>query len=152
MSQVLLYRAIDVALDAHATQTDKAGKPYIGHVSRVAQAVAAAGGSDTAVTVAWLHDVVEDSGVTIRDLALLGFPASVCVAVDAITRRPHEASAVYYDRVRAVPTALLVKEADLADNSDPGRLALLPEDTRLRLSRKYARARAALGLVPAGQG
>lgn len=46
--------------------------------------------------------------------------------------------------MRAVPLALTVKLADLADNSDPQRLARLDAATRERLITKYARARAEL--------
>jgi len=45
----------------------------------------------------------------------------------------------------ATPIAVAVKRADLADNTDPARLAVLDEDTRRRLESKYARARGLLG-------
>ena len=40
-----------------------------------------------------------------------------------------------------------MKEADLAHNADPARLAVLDEPTRTRLTEKYARMRALLGLT-----
>src|SRR5690606_11747524 len=100
-------------------------------------------GDDNAVATAWLHDVVEDTPVTLADLEE-SFPAEVTIAVDALTRRPGEDPADYYARVRAVPLALAVKLADLADNSDPQRLARLDAATRDRLIAKYARAQAEL--------
>lgn len=132
--------AEEIAAAAHRGQVDKAGQPYITHPARVAARVA---GDENAVAAAWLHDVVEDTAVTLADLEE-AFPAEVTIAVDALTRRAGEAPADYYARVRAVPLALTVKLADLADNSDPQRLARLDAATRERLIAKYARARAEL--------
>ena len=50
----------------------------------------------------------------------------------------------YYTRIRANPLALRVKLADIADNADESRLALLDEKTAARLRRKYANARKAV--------
>ena len=133
-------RAKAIATEAHRNDTDKAGKPYIGHPARIAARVA---GDAPAECVAWLHDVVEDTDVTLDDLRL-DFDGSIVAAVDAITRRPGEHSFNYYMRVRANQLALKVKLADIADNTDPERLALLPPKVRERLERKYELARTAL--------
>lgn len=130
MESSITQAAQRIATVAHAGQVDKAGRPYITHPARVAARVA---GDDHAVAVAWLHDVVEDTTVTLADLREQ-FPAEVVAAVDD----------EYYARVRRVPLALTVKLADLADNSDPQRLARLDDATRERLVAKYARARAEL--------
>ena len=66
--------------------------------------------------------------------------------VFAVTKRPGEEPEAYAARILAVPGARLVKEADLAHNADPARLAVLPPQTRERLTAKYARMRALLGL------
>lgn len=135
-----IRHAEQLARAAHAGQTDKAGRDYIAHPARVAQRV---GDDPDAQIVAWLHDVVEDTPVTLADLSQQFTPAIVD-AVDAITRRPQEPPAQYYQRVAASPLARLVKFADLDDNADPDRLALLDKPTQERLTRKYAAARAAL--------
>lgn len=140
MRRSIAVLAKEIAAAAHRGQVDKAGQPYITHPARVAARVA---GDEHAVAAAWLHDVVEDTPVTLADLED-SFPTEVTIAVDALTRRPGEAPADYYARVRAVPLALTVKLADLADNSDPQRLARLDVATRERLIAKYARARAEL--------
>ncbi|MBM4574952.1 HD domain-containing protein [Rhodococcus hoagii] len=129
-----------IARAAHHGQTDKAGVPYIHHPERVAAAVA---DNDTAVAVAWLHDVVEDTTVTLSDLEAL-FSPEIVDAVDAVTRRPGETPDTYYQRVRQNALAVTVKLADIADNSAPTRLAFLDEAIRNRLTAKYTRARAAL--------
>lgn len=135
-------RAADVARRAHAGQVDKVGRPYIEHPGRVAARVSK---DDVLAAIGWLHDVVEDTSVSLADLEAQ-FPLEVTAAVDAITRRPGEQPAQYYERVRANPLALQVKAADIADNTDPDRLARLDEPTRVWLTAKYAKARALLGV------
>lgn len=138
--------AAKIARDAHSGQVDKAGAEYITHPERVAERVLRAGGSPAAVAVAWLHDTLEDTPVTAADLQAEGIPQKVIDAVDAVTKREGEGLEDYCARVAANPLALKVKEADLADNTDPARVAALPEDTRQRLAAKYDRVRALLQL------
>jgi (p)ppGpp synthase/HD superfamily hydrolase len=105
--------------------------------------VAARVEADEARAVAWLHDVVEDTAVTLDDLAAQ-FPAEVVQAVRVLTRRDDDRGEEYYRRVRANPLALAVKLADIADNTDPARQADLDPATRRRLAAKYRHARAVL--------
>ena len=142
----LTDHARDIATRAHRGQTDKSGADYIDHPRRVAQRVhhyAAAGQQDAAQVAAWLHDVVEDTGVTLDDLRE-DFTEDVVAGVDAMTRRPGEDGDDYDRRVAAHPLARAVKQADLDANTDPARTALLDEDTRARLVRRYAHAREVL--------
>jgi len=144
----LAKQAEEVARAAHVGQVDKAGKPYITHPARVAGRVR---GNAELEAVAWLHDVVEDTPITLSDLLDAGFPERVVVAVDAITKREDESRDAYYVRVAADELAVQVKLADIDDNSDPGRLAALEDQaTRDRLAAKYAYARAALTELPEG--
>lgn len=130
-----------IAVEAHAGQADKAGHPYITHLARVAERVA---GDPAAEAVAWLHDVVEESGASLDELREAGMPERVVAAVDAMSKRAGEERDGYYARVAANPLALKVKFADLADNSDPERLAQLDPTTRARLEAKHLHAREAL--------
>jgi len=132
-----------LATQAHQGQLDKAGMPYIQHPARVA---AAFPDRLDLQTIAWLHDVVEDTDVTLNNLHRL-FPSYVVMAVDALTHRKGEDRELYYRRVRANERARLVKHADIDDNADPGRLAVLDEAIRDRLVAKYAKARTALAPV-----
>lgn len=136
-----LRNAQTLARRAHASQTDKAGLPYIGHVARVAARVR---GDDDAESVAWLHDVVEDCPAFAAEVA--AFPAHIRAAVTCLTRRQDTPAEAYYAAIRANPLALKVKLADIADNSDPQRLQYLPQDVQLRLIDKYAHALHALGV------
>lgn len=130
-----------IALAAHHRQLDKGGQPYYDHPSRVASAVWAAGYDDDHVTVAYLHDVVEDTPLTLADLAILGFSREVLDAVYAITQRKREKAPAYYARVCANPIARVVKRFDVADNSSEERMALLAPETQERLRAKYVLAR-----------
>ena len=134
----LLGAALELAARAHAGQVDKAGHDYLSHPLRVAARVVDAG--EEAVAVALLHDVVEDSDVDIEDLLAAGFPERVAEAVDRLTRRDGEPHADAVRRAAADPLAAVVKRADLADNTDPARLALLPEELRTRLLARYEHA------------
>jgi (p)ppGpp synthase/HD superfamily hydrolase len=135
-----------VACAAHAGRTDKAGRPYAEHLRAVAQGVAARGGDEEQIAAAWLHDAVEDEALSERWLREAALSRRTKEIVLAVTRRAGEPPQAYAARILATPGALLVKEADLAHNADPARLAVLDEDTRTRLTEKYARMRALLGL------
>lgn len=134
-----------VARAAHAGQVDKAGQPYIDHPRRVAEYLIGNSAPWEQVVVGWLHDVVEDTHVTLEAIQET-FGPDIAAAVDAITRRPEERHnpQAYYERVKANEIALAVKCADIADNVDPGRLAALPVETADRLRTKYVKALAAL--------
>jgi len=131
--------AHQLAAEHHHGQTDKAGHPYIHHVTAVAAALVDHG--PEAVAAGLLHDIVEDTPVTLHDLVACGFPPAVVAAVDSVTRREGE---TYLDMVRraaADPLGRLVKLADNAHNSDPARLAVLDARVAGSLRDRYGRAR-----------
>lgn len=140
MTHLISAQAESIARAAHADQVDKSGHPYIDHPARV---VARVQGDELLEAIAWLHDVVEDTDVQLTDLQTQ-FPAEVVEAVDAITRRSGEPRTAYYARVASNPLARRVKIADIDDNTDPARTALLDDATRARLATKYAATREAL--------
>ncbi|AGY60018.1 bifunctional (p)ppGpp synthetase II/ guanosine-3',5'-bis pyrophosphate 3'-pyrophosphohydrolase [Gloeobacter kilaueensis JS1] len=112
--QQLLDRAIEIATIAHAGMVDKAGKPYIDHPRRVMAHLT----SPEEKMAAVLHDVVEDTQVSLEVLVEAGFSSPVVAAVDALTKRDGEEVEAYYQRVIANPVALRVKIADMHDNLD----------------------------------
>lgn len=138
----VVERARELAHRAHAGQVDKAGRPYIEHVARVAAAV---DDDPEAEAVAWLHDVLEDGGAE-DGIEAMQFPDRIKYAVTLLTRCTDYDYSIYYGEIRQNPLALRVKLADIADNADESRLALLDEKTADRLRRKYAKARKALGV------
>lgn len=146
-AQLTLAEVEAVAREAHAAQRDKAGRPYSEHLAAVAEGVRARGGSDEQIAAAWLHDAVEDDALSERWLADAALPQQVKDMVLAVTKRAGEGLSEYTGRILATPGALLIKEADLAHNADPARLAVLEPATRTRLAEKYALVRGLLGLT-----
>lgn len=136
----LVEKAKALAYRAHAGQVDKAGRPYIEHVARVAAAVAA---DPVTEAVAWLHDAAEDNPRIYPSIAEM-MPYGVLVALDLLDRN---VAGDYYARIRKNQHAMRVKLADIDDNSDEARLALLDDKTAARLRRKYAKACKALGVA-----
>jgi (p)ppGpp synthase/HD superfamily hydrolase len=128
----LLDRALRLAVNAHAGQVDRAGAPYILHVLQV---LAGCRPDLDAMTVAALHDVVEDSPCTLDDLRLEGFPPKIVEAVDALTRRDGETYEDFIERAAAVPLARKVKLADLQHNMDVSRLPHVGPGEAARLER-----------------
>ena len=109
--------AKNLATNAHRGQTDKAGLPYITHPQRVAARL----DTPEAQVVGWLHDTVEDTPLTVRDIEA-AFGPETAAAVDAVSRREGEAWSDYLERVVANPMARQVKISDLIDNSNLQRL------------------------------
>lgn len=141
-----LMWSIATAEHYHRGQVDKIGEPYIGHPARVALAVREAGFGHEVEAAAWLHDVIEDTELTM-DALRLAVPASVADAVDALTKRKGEKFEAYYERVKDDPIAVAVKWHDVRDNADPRRLAKVAPDTQDRLRAKYERAKMTLVLA-----
>ncbi|MGA8014703.1 MAG: GTP pyrophosphokinase [Candidatus Dormiibacterota bacterium] len=137
----LLERALRIALDAHEGQRypSPEGEPYILHPLRVMASVA----GESAQIAAVLHDVIEDTEITLAQLARWGFSPSVLFTLDCLTRRRGEAYSVHIGRVATDPTAVQVKIADLKDNLRNNlRLARSP-DVKARIQR-YEQALASL--------
>ena len=139
-------RADAISSRGHAGQLDKSGEAYIEHPRQVAQLVERSGGTAEQFMAALLHDVVEDTDVTLADLDEFG--ADVLEMVDALTHRSGERNADYYGRIKRTPAAVLVKLCDIYDNLDPARLHDLDEATQARLRTKYGKALVALSDVP----
>lgn len=136
-----------LARAAHQGQTDKAVRPYAEHLQAVAEGVRARGGDADQIAAAWLHDAVEGDALSETWLDEAALSDRTKAVVLAVTKRAGETTEAYAGRILATPGALLVKEADLAHNADPARLAVLDAPTRARLTEKYARMRALLGLA-----
>ncbi len=131
--------AREIAIKAHEGQVDKGGKPYINHPEHVAANVE----TDGQKAVAWLHDVLEDTNVTARDLAAAGISEDVVDGVVAMTRHEGEDYFDYIDRVALNSLAREVKKADLVHNMDLSRL-VNPSHEQFERRKKYEKAFAIL--------
>ncbi|MEC4747704.1 HD domain-containing protein [Methylomicrobium sp. Wu6] len=123
-----LERAIQIAAKAHASQVDKAGQPYILHPIRVMLSVQSLHERLAAI----LHDVVEDTELSLEDLADEGFTPEVIEAVRALTKELGESRIQAAQRAAQNPIARVVKLADVTDNMD---LSRIPEPTEKDFAR-----------------
>lgn len=127
----LTKKALKLCFEAHKEQTDKTGLPYVFHPFHLAEQMQ----TEETVITALLHDVVEDTELTVRDLADMGFPKDVLDALELLT---HDESVPYLDYVAGIkdnPIARTVKLADLKHNSDMSRLDTVDEEAALRAER-----------------
>ena len=137
----LTNKAMKIAYAAHHGQADYNGIPYIFHPIHLAESME----DEISCCAALLHDVVEDTSVTMEELAK-EFPQEVIEVLQLLT---HDDSTDYFDYVRAIkehPIARKVKLADLAHNSDQSRCvgSDLTEEKLARWKAKYDRAKAIL--------
>ena len=131
----LIERSIEIALEAYTGLKDKAGKTYILHPLRVMNRMQ----SDEEMAVALLHDVLEDSKLTERDLLDKGIPAYIVDAVRCLTKAPGENYDDFIIRVSKSQLAMKVKIADIEDNINVLRLDVIERDDLNRIT-KYHRA------------
>ncbi len=128
-------KALKLCFEAHRDQTDKSGMPYVFHPFHLAEQMT----DEYTVTVALLHDVVEDTDIAFEDITSMGFPAEVTDALKLLT---HDDAVEYMDYVAKIkhnPIAKAVKLADLSHNSDTSRLDVVDEKALKRVE-KYAAA------------
>ena len=109
----LTIKAMGIAYEAHHGQVDKAGVPYIFHPLHLAEKME----DEFSCCAALLHDAVEDTDVTLEQLAA-EFPPEVVEAIRLLTHSPDSDYFDYVRAIRANPIAMKVKLADLAHNTD----------------------------------
>ena len=124
--------AYNIASKAHKGQKDKGGEDYFKHPLAVSNKLS---GKKEKI-VALLHDVIEDTDVTVNDLKEAGFSDEVVLAVSAITKKAGEDYEEYLNRVKQNPIALRVKIADMEHNSDISRIKN-PKEKDLKRLEKY---------------
>jgi (p)ppGpp synthase/HD superfamily hydrolase len=129
-----LELALQIAVKAHAGQKDKSGEPYIFHPIRVMQRCS----TPKAKIVAVLHDTVEDTDVTFKDLEAAGFDSGTLDTLRLVTHEKDVPYDEYIDALMHDPVAVEVKLADLEDNSDIRRLKEIGAKDVERL-KKYLR-------------
>lgn len=144
MSSPKVAKAMLIAFEAHRGVDRKNGEPYVNHVLRVAKRLQDAGFDSNVISVAVLHDAVEDSDLTLDDLRREGFNEQIVSGVDSVTKREGEEYPDAVKRAAAHPIGRLVKLSDNLDNSSEDQLAVFSPERRLRAIRKYTPAREVL--------
>ena len=131
----LTCEAMKLAYAAHHGQVDKGGIPYIFHPIHLAEQME----DEYTTCVALLHDVVEDTDITLEELAKT-FPAEVIDAIRVLTHGKDEPYPDYVRRVKENPIAKIVKLADLRHNSDESRMPDADAARRAHFREKYREA------------
>lgn len=134
----MTIKAMKYAYKAHLGQVDYNNVPYIFHPYHLAEQME----EEKSCTVALLHDVIEDTDITLDDLKL-EFPDDIVEAVALLT---HDEAVDYFDYIKNLknnPIARKVKLADLEHNSDENRAVRcsLSEDEQIYWKEKYAKAK-----------
>lgn len=131
----LTQKAIRLMFEAHKDQTDRSELPYVFHPWHVAESM----DDEISTVVALLHDVVEDTDITLDDIRKEGFPDEVIGALDLMS---HDEGMDYFEYVELLASNSVcrkVKLSDLRHNSDLSRLDEPgPEDIARR--EKYLKA------------
>lgn len=107
----IIELAKQIATKAHEGQKRRGGDPYITHPARIAARV-----ENRLKPIAWLHDVPEDTSITIDELQNMGFPEYIINAVDLLTHRKTESNKVYWERILTNEDAIAIKLEDIRDN------------------------------------
>ncbi len=127
--------ALKIATKAHEGQFDKAGNHYIEHPVFVASLFE---NEDEKIT-ALLHDVIEDTDITIEDLKLYGFNEMILEALELLNHNKRENYYDYIEKIKANKLATKIKLGDLKHNSDLGRIKN-PTEKDIKRIEKYSKA------------
>ena len=135
MTPPTIEDAIILAINAHKGIKQRNGTPYILHpLTLMAQFH-----TEAEQMAAVLHDVIEDTEVTLDDLRAAGYPSAVVEALDLLTRRDDETYEAFIERIKPNRLARQVKIADLEHNMNVRRLPTISEQDARRLE-KYRQA------------
>lgn len=103
----------ELAEEYHQNQTRRDGvTPCITHIKRVERHCVCT----ITKCIAILHDIVEDTPMTLADLKQFGIPPVVVVGVDSMTKRKNESWDDYIKRLSENDYAIEVKVSDMLDN------------------------------------
>ena len=116
----LLGKVLVLATNAHAGQFDRGGKPYILHPLKVMHYLKT--DDEELQCIALLHDVIEDTDTSWKDLEAIGCTSRVIAGVRVLTKMPGQTYDEYKNEVFANLDAMRVKSCDLRHNTDIRRL------------------------------
>lgn len=130
----LTRKAMIIAYEAHKNQVDKSGVPYIYHPIHVAEQM----DTENECIIALLHDVVEDTNVTFKQLEEV-FSKEIIDILKLLTREENIEYDEYIKRIKNNSIACKVKIADLTHNLDKTRLDFVTE-VDVKKNEKYKKA------------
>ena len=144
----ILNKSMTLITKLFENKKDKAGRPYIGHLIRVSESLA-----DPIERVsALLHDTVEDTDITFKDLIDVGIPLEIIEIVKLVTKpnidtsnmTKEERLKLYNDEIDKIINsgnihAIRLKKADMSDNYNKERLSELPLEKQEWFKEKYCK-------------
>lgn len=144
----MVIKASSIVCEVFKNKKDKAGKPYIKHLFRVSSKLE----DEIEKTAGLLHDIVEDTEITYKDLLEIGFPIEVVEIVKLVTHdkidkfnmTKEEKLELYNKDIDKVINsgnihAIRLKEADMSDNYDLNRMKDLSKETQDWFHEKYGK-------------
>ncbi|CAN5173654.1 HD domain-containing protein [soil metagenome] len=129
----LIEQSLAIALRAYSGKTDKAGREYILHPLRLMARMQ----TPVEMSVALLHDVIEDSDISAAQLLDEGIPPEVVDAVLCLTRQSTETYQDFVLRAKKNPLARKIKIVDIEDNINVLRLQSLNESDLARVGKYH---------------
>ena len=135
IERLISGKAEEIAKKYHAGQTDKGDHPYMNHVYSVVNGVDLA----EEKIIAYLHDTLEDTSMTMGKMRQHRIPAFIIAHVNLLTHEKDEDYFEYVKRLRHYPFAKSVKMSDLRNNMDTSRLKEVTEEAKERV-KKYKKA------------
>lgn len=129
---MMINKALEICYEAHKNQVDKGNKPYFLHPITVALNCQ----TEEEKVVALLHDVVEDTDITLNDLGKY-FDDDIIKAIDLLTHKKDEDYMTYLSKIKENDVARNVKLCDLKNNMDLSRIPNPRKKDYDRLNNKY---------------
>ena len=159
----LTKKAMNIAYKAHEGQFDKCGFPYICHPIHLAESIITTlplyinndnnkdylkdiPVDEYLTCVALLHDVVEDTDITIEDLSK-EFPFIVTEAVDLLTHRPDVNYFDYIYKIKSNFLARSIKILDILHNKNKDREALIDDESQEKKDARDEKYRKAINIL-----
>lgn len=110
------FKASQFAFEKHKDQLDDSGKPYfLSHIVQVVSILQEVTDDDTILAAAWLHDTIEDTETTYKELEI-NFGRKIAELVMEVTHEgKKDAKGYYFPRLKS-REAILIKFADRLSN------------------------------------
>ena len=131
----LLYKTLEIVLKLFNGKVDKSGIPYVVHLMKVYEGV-----SDyNEKIVALMHDIVEDTDVTLNELKEFGYNDELLEMLSYLTKNKGEYYPDYIERLISSNNihVLNIKLSDLRHNMDIGRIKNPTMNDYERINKRY---------------
>jgi len=130
-----INKALNLMYEAHKGQKDKGNIPYVFHPYHIAEQM----NTEDEIIVALLHDVIEDTNITLEDIKSYGFNNNILEALKVITHDKNINYIDYINKISKNKLATKIKIRDLKHNIDISRIPNPTEEDYNRVN-QYKKA------------